>query len=172
GKKGGLAKNYARFASVNTAPWTQYAEGGQWNVRAPITKSTTVKKSKRVRSFSTKLKHLTSRNYNVRINHKGLQGKKWKLGVRVVGPRRASGPGAHLLIHKKNGKIAKKQVKLNKRGVGTATVRIGKKSVRRVTVTVANGSSRYRCNRGTAWACQGKPLDNGKRFKIRTTLRK
>ncbi|MDP3892239.1 MXAN_6640 family putative metalloprotease, partial [Nocardioides sp.] len=99
GKKGGLAKNYARFASVNTAPWTQYAEGGQWGVKAPITKSATVKKSKRVRNFSTKLKHLTSRNYNVRIKHRGLQGKKWKLGVRVVGPRRASGPGAHLLIH-------------------------------------------------------------------------
>lgn len=172
GKRGGLAKNYARFGSVNTAPWTQYAEGAQWRVKAPITASRRVTKSRRVRTFSTRLKHLTSRNYNVGIRHRGLKGRKWKLTVRVQGPRRISGPGAHLLIHKRDGSIRKKQIKLNRAGAGTRTIRLGRKAVRRVTVTVANGSTRYRCDRSTAWACQGKPLDNGKTFKIRATLRR
>jgi hypothetical protein len=36
-----------------------------------------------------------------------------------------------------------------------------------VSVTLVNGSTRYRCGRGTLLACEGKPLDDRLRFAVK-----
>jgi hypothetical protein len=41
--------------------------------------------------------------------------------------------------------------------------------VRRVTVTVANASTRYTCRRGTPYSCSGIPSDDGQTFDYRLT---
>jgi hypothetical protein len=38
--------------------------------------------------------------------------------------------------------------------------------VRRVEVVLANGSTRYTCNRGSQFACHGKPRDDRRDFRV------
>ena len=38
--------------------------------------------------------------------------------------------------------------------------------VRRVEVVLANASTRYTCNRGSQFACHGKPRDDRRAFRI------
>jgi hypothetical protein len=52
-------------------------------------------------------------------------------------------------------------------GVGRERVRFASRQVRRVTVTLANGSTRYRCGRGgPSFACEGRPRDQRLRFDV------
>src|SRR5690606_8614994 len=47
---------------------------------------------------------------------------------------------------------------------------LGSTPVRKVTVTLANGSSRCACDRGTEWTCRGTPRDDGRAIRYRARL--
>jgi hypothetical protein len=52
-------------------------------------------------------------------------------------------------------------------GVGRERVRFAHHQVRRVTITLANASTRYRCGRGgPSFACEGRPRDQRVRFDV------
>jgi hypothetical protein len=71
----------------------------------------------------------------------------------------------------KNGTTVKK-IKLSKRGNGTVTVPFGSAKVKRVEVTLANGSTRMTCWTGRGYSCDGTPKDNGVAEQLSATVRR
>ena len=49
---------------------------------------------------------------------------------------------------------------------GRAKVTFDNRVVSAVSVTLVNGSTRYRCGRRTDLACSGRPLDDNARFAV------
>ena len=71
-----------------------------------------------------------------------------------------------------NGKKQVKTVRLNRAGDGHKKVAFDSRRVGAVSVTLVNGSTRYRCNRGTVLACGGKSLDDRARFSVKARVTK
>ncbi|GAA1938294.1 MXAN_6640 family putative metalloprotease [Nocardioides hwasunensis] len=162
-KKGGFTKNFARFAAGNLTPAANYPEGAEYAF-PKFANGKVLTKRKRSKKFGTKIFHLASASYG--FAPKGLNGKKWKLAIKVNGPAKRTSPAAVVVVHMKNGKRQVKTVKLNRNGDGRLRVGFNGKKVAVVSVTLVNGSTRYKCNRGTTYACQGKPLDDKMRFSV------
>ncbi|GAB2884091.1 MXAN_6640 family putative metalloprotease [Nocardioides pacificus] len=155
---------FAAFGAGNLAPAATYAEGAAYTA-APLAARMALLPARRQRTWSSSLAHLTTQSIQVRPAP-ALKGP-WKLRIRVDGPRRATGPGAHVQIFKRNGTIVRKPVNLDRQGRGGLRVGFAPGSVWRVTVTVANASTRYaNCWRSTPFACSGTPRDNGKGFRV------
>ncbi|MDN4162704.1 MXAN_6640 family putative metalloprotease [Nocardioides abyssi] len=166
GKRGGgLPSVFAAYAASNTNPARFYPEGAAWP-KAGFTKRVTLTSASRKSSASVRINHLASRNIGVRPGA-GLGGKKWGLRITVDAPGRASGPAVHVLVRNKKGAWTRKTVPLNKKGYGRKTVSFGYRKISGVTITLANASTRYRCNRGTNLSCRGTSLDQGKKFKVK-----
>ena len=166
-RKGGFAKNYARFASANLVPGRFYPEGSAYPTpRTSATKS--LGKGGKAHG-TTRLDHLTSAS--VKVRPKGaLKAKKWKLRVQVNGPAKATSPVVVVMVHKKNGKVVQQLMKLNKRGDGSLRVPFSKRKVSAVSVTMANASTRYRCGRRTYLVCQGVPRDDRQKYSIQVRV--
>jgi len=163
-------KFYAAFTSGNLFPQKFYAEGSHYLAdRAPITKTFVL--APRVRSVTgqqTTLKHLTSRNYafQPRSTMKGT----WYLTVKVDGPDKSAGPAAEVIVVKKSGEIVTKQIPLSELGVGRVKVSFGAGTVKKVTLTLANASTRYtNCYpqfNATEWSCNGGVPDGPRTFEF------
>jgi hypothetical protein len=126
-------------------------------------------KRKRSKRFGTKVNHLSSASY-VFGPAARLSGKKWKLALQVRGPVKRTSPAAVVVVHLLNGKRQVKTVRLNRAGDGRKKVSFDSRRVGAVSVTLVNGSTRYRCNRDTVLACGGKPLDDRARFSVKARV--
>jgi len=167
-----FAKFYTAFAAGNLVPQKFYDEGSHYlNWAAPITKGWQfTPKARFVTGKKTTLTHLTSRNYVFAPTSK-MKGK-WFLTVKVDGPTSKAGPGAQVLIIKRNNAVVTKRISLNQDGQGKVRVPFGSGTIRAITLTLANGSTRYTCWQGTAWACMGIPADDGRVFKFSAVARR
>ena len=76
-----------------------------------------------------------------------------------------------VVIYKTNGKRQVKTVRLNARGDGTKVVPFSSSKVGAVSISLINGSTRYKCGRDTVLACQGKPLDDNLRFAVKAKVK-
>lgn len=168
--KGGFHKNYATYAAGNLAPAVNFPEGAEY-AGGRIFGAKVLSKGKRSKRFGTKINHLASASYAFGPGT-GLDGKKWKLALKVSGPARATSPSAVVVVYLLNGKRQVKMVKLNKRGDGSKKVAFDNRKVGAVSVTLVNGSTRYKCNRDTVLACGGKPLDDRARFAVKARVTK
>lgn len=163
-RKGGLTKVYAKFAAGNLTPAANYPEGAEYaSPKARGTKK--LSKGKRAKRYRAKVNHLASASY-VYVPGKGLGGKKWKLSVAVNGPVKRTSPAAVVVVRLANGKRQVKLVRLNRRGDGRIKVRFDNRKVDAVSVTLVNGSTRFKCGKRTALACGGLPLDDKARFSV------
>lgn len=163
-KKGGLSKNYAKFSAGNLTPAAIYPEGAEY--AAPKVRGLKeLSKKKRTKRYGVKVNHMSSASY-VYTPGKGLDARKWKLAVSVNGPVKATAPSAVVVVHYLDGKRQTKLVKLNRKGDGRTKVSFDGRKVGAVSVTLVNGSTRYKCDRDTVLACGGKPLDDKERFKV------
>ena len=78
-----------------------------------------------------------------------------------------TGPAAHLQVWRRNGSVTGRPIVLDSDGVGRERVRFYSRQVRRVTITLANASTRYRCGRGgPTFACEGRPRDQRLHFDV------
>ncbi len=156
---------YARFAAANTIPAASYPEGKSWP-KAPITAKVDLDRGSRgTGRITRRLNHLTSRNIDVRRSKQAFSGR-WRLLVKVDGPPRASGPGAHAIIHLRGGRKIRRLLPLNRWGNTTRRLPFHG-GVEKVTLTIANASTRYRCWQGRSWSCEGVSLDDNRRFTVR-----
>ncbi|NYE37659.1 hypothetical protein F4692_002792 [Nocardioides cavernae] len=172
--KGGFHKNYANYVAGNLTPAVNFPEGADIQAQfggGRIFGSKVLSKGKRSKRFGTKIHHLSSASYAFGPG-KGLSGKKWKLSLKVSGPARVTSPAAVVVIYKLNGKRQVKTIKLNKRGDGSKKVTFDNRKVGAVSVSLINGSTRYKCGRGTVLACEGKPLDDKLRFAVKAKVTK
>ncbi len=153
---------YARFAAANTIPGASYPEGRSWP-RAPISKAYQLSRFRRgTGKDSTTLDHLTSRSFDVKRSGKAFRGN-WKLLVKVNGPWRGTSPAAHAIMHMRNGKKVRRVLPLNRKGNTTRRLPFNG-AVARVTLTLANASTRYRCWKGRQWSCRGVPRDDNRTY--------
>jgi hypothetical protein len=169
-KKGGFHKNYARFAAGNLTPAVNFPEGVEYP-NPKVRGAKVLSKRKRSKRFGTKVNHLSSASY-VFGPAARLSGKKWKLALQVRGPVKRTSPAAVVVVHLLNGKRQVKTVRLNRAGDGHKKVSFDSRRVGAVSVTLVNGSTRYRCNRDTVLACGGKPLDDRARFSVKARVTK
>jgi len=157
---------YAAFAAANILPAKFYEEGSAWAPFAsPITRNWTLAPWKRsVTGKQTALAHLTSRNYGF-VPASSMKGT-WYLTIKVDGPAAITGSAAQVLIIRRNGTVTSKPVTLSNAGDGRLRVPFGVGTIKRITLTVSNGSTRYQCWQSQSWSCQGTPLDNGRVYKF------
>lgn len=168
--RGDFKNVFAAYAAGNTIPGKTYPEGNEWPT-ATISDTVKLGKSNRRMGRATKLSHLSSVNYVIKPDS-SLRSKRWRVNIKVKGPQAKTSPAAYLLIDRRRGGVIKRPIRLNGKGNGTAKADFSKRKVKKVTVTMANASTRFKCYRQTAFSCRGKPKDNGKRFKVTATLRK
>ena len=162
--KGGLTKVYAKFAAGNLTPAANYPEGAEY-AGPKVRGAKKLSRGKRTKRYGVKINHLASASY-VYVPGNGLGGKKWKLSVAVTGPVKRTSPAAVVVVHLANGKRQVKLVRLNRGGDGRIKVSFDNRKVGAVSVTLVNGSTRFQCNKRTALACGGRPLDDKARFSV------
>jgi hypothetical protein len=164
-KKGGLTTVYADYAAANTMASRVYEEGAAYG-DAPPHAETTLSKASRAWKKGTRLDHLSGESVRIGAGP-DITGRRWRLKVRVDGPPRASSPSATVLLHKADGTVGRKRVRLDRRGNGAVTVPFGASRVGTVTVSLANVSTRFRCNRKTTLACSGVSRDDDRKYTVR-----
>ena len=154
-----LPKFLARFGAGNTYPKKAYPEGSAYPKIKPR-KTWKLKKNRRT-SKTVKLVGLAQQaTASVAFKPtKTLKGK-WKLLIKVDGPTTARGGAAHAMVIKKGGGVINKVIKIKKKGRGHIKVPFKKKKVKKVILTLANGSTRYRCWQNSYYSCQGTPKDS------------
>lgn len=162
--KGGLTKVYSTYAAGNLTPAVNFPEGAEYAV-PKVRGAKKLSKSRRAKRYAVRINHLSSASY-VYVPGRGLSGKKWKLSLGVTGPVKRTSPAAAVVVHFANGKRKVKLVKLNRGGDGRIKVAFNNRKVAAVSVTLVNGSTRYRCGKRTVLACGGRPLDDKTRFAV------
>lgn len=162
-KKMTLPRFYAAFGAVNIVPQKVYPEGSAYP-RAKVAKTYTLTRSRPGANGRATLAHLTNRNYSF-VPTTGFSGQR-KLRIIVNAPNKNTGVAAWVLVHMADGKLISKEVKLNSRGWGKVSAAYTRGKVSRVTLTLANANTSYRCWKGTGYACKGQPLGDGKVFKF------
>lgn len=164
-RRGGLTEVYARFAGLSTVPGKAYPEGRAYPEPQPL-RVVTLAKSARSWKERVVLDHLSSDSLRF-VPDAGLSSRRWRLKVKIAGPSRKSSPAAHVLVLKRGGGVDKRVVRLNRRGNAAVKLPFSSRRVKAVMVTVANVSTRFKCKKGTPYACAGLSRDDDKRFKVR-----
>jgi hypothetical protein len=165
GQHGGLKGVFARYAAGNTVPAATYPEGKSWP-HAAFAKHWKLSKGHKSAAGAFTINHLSSRN--VLVNPRSsLRKKRWMLRVVVNGPDHKTAPAAYVIVKRKHGHTIKRAVHLNKSGHGQVKVPFSSKSVKGVTITLANVSTRYKCWKRTYFSCQGKPKDQGRKYHLK-----
>jgi hypothetical protein len=161
---GGFREFYGLFAAGNLTPGSAYEEGASWP-KAPVAKDWTLSKDKRHAGAGLRIDHMASRS--VALQPGGdLTGKRWHARISVRGPAAASNPTVVVVFHRAGGTQVTKFLGLNRQGRGATSVPFASGKISRVTVTLANASTRFACNRGTNYSCKGKSRDNNRKFHV------
>ena len=167
---GGMTSVFGSYANGNTAPGDTYAEGAAYPV-AGITSSVTLTAgSPRKPSTSYDVHHLSSVNLRA-IPGGGLTGDGWRLWLTVDGPRRATAPAVVVRVVHTGSPATQTLVPLSREGHGLVSVPFGSQAVRRVTITLANASTRFACHTGGSFSCGGTSKDPHTRFTVRLVAR-
>ena len=161
--KGGLTRLYGAFAAGNTQPGRTYDEGGAFPGVDPV-KTVAVSRKARRATFGTRVNHLAAKT--LKLKPTSLKSKKWRLKIKVDGPRKAASPAVALLVLRDNGTLQRRTIELSRSGDGTRNVGFDSRKVRWVSVTLANVSTRYQCDTGSGYACEGRPRDQRERFEV------
>ncbi len=167
--KGGFKGTFAAYSAALTDPSRSWDEGDQWGVSAPIGATHNLSTTTTSGTATVGINHLASRTARF-VPNASLTGSTWKLQIKIDGPGKDSSPVAYVLVHKKDGTIARSAITLDKDGKGTKTVGFDFAAVSNVTVTMGNASTRYRCWVSSAtYSCFGIPKDESKPFKYTGT---
>ena len=155
---------FGEYAAANTAPaltfpeGVVYPEGDRWPA-APVARKHVLTNPDRTAHGSLTVDHLASKNVSIKPGA-GINDPGWQLRVTIDGPARAS-QVANVVVRGLDGSVERMPVTPDGSPV---TVPF---DGRRVTVTVANASTRYNCRRQTAYSCSGDPRDDAQPFGYR-----
>ncbi len=166
---GGMTKVYGTYASGNTVPEHTYSEGKAYPA-APATASATLTQSAPAQTWTYDVRHLAA--VDLEASPGADLGARWRLRLAVDAPDRDSSPAVVALVQRSDGRLSRVRVHLTRHGHGVATVPFGDARVRRVTVTLANASTRFRCHTGGAFSCHGTSRDPHPSFTVRAVAYK
>jgi hypothetical protein len=160
---GGLPRRYAAFAAANTVPQLSYAEGEAFPGVSPVD-SARLRPGTRRATFGTRVDHLAAKT--VMLRPKRLRAGAWRLRVAVDTPGRAASSAVSLVVRRADGTIRRRTVTLSPGGRARLEVPFSSVTVRAVSVTLANASTRYACDAASGFACAGRPLDQRQRYEV------
>jgi hypothetical protein len=161
-----FAEVFRAYAAANVVPRRSYAEGAAWPA-APMARKHTLTGTAVSATGSVRVDHMASKNVAVRPA-RSMRNPDWRLRISVDGPSAAASPAAYLLVHRTSGAVKRRPVTLDADGRGRVEVRFGARSVKRVTLTLANASTRFDCwHERLVYSCQGKPLVDDRTFAYR-----
>ncbi|WP_395695872.1 MXAN_6640 family putative metalloprotease [Nocardioides sp.] len=162
-----LRREWMLFTSANRRPAASYDEGraNHYPV-APLSGRVTLTGRHRDSQVSRSIDHLAASTVRFQRGS-GLAARSLRLTFDL--PPTGRGMGAVLTTYFTSGRVSRSLVSLP--GTGNGAVRRGfGPGVKAIEVTLSNAGIRYtHCYRGTAWSCQGTPLDNDLPFKVRAT---
>jgi hypothetical protein len=165
--RGGFPARYAAFAAANLTPARSYEEGAEWPT--PQLRASWRMAAGAERTDTVRLDHLTSASYLAQPD--ATLGAGWRLRLGIDGPSRGAAPAAWLVVRTADDEWRSREVELDRRGRGSITVGFSPATVRAVSLTVANASTRTRCGvDDVRWACEGRPRDDDKAFDVRAEL--
>ena len=170
-EEGRLREGVRRVRRRQHRPGRTYPEGGRWPSAMVGASATLSKATRSITPYAVALDHLTSHNVVLRPDS-SLRKKSWRLKVKIAGPKRRTAPAAYVLVDRRKGKDEKRYVKLGREGKATVKVDFSARKVKKVTVTMANASTRFSCFRQTTWSCQGNPRDDAQTFTLKAVVRK
>jgi hypothetical protein len=164
-RHGGLPATFAAYAAATTDPERAFDEGAAWPSAKRPQAGRLGPANRRART-SVRINHLASRTLAFRPT-RGLRGQRWRLELTVNAPPRKTGPAAYVQVLRRDGTVRSRAITLNADGFGRERARFDARVVRRVSITLANGSTRYRCGTGDqTFACAGRPVDQQLRFEV------
>ena len=163
--RGGLDSVFSTYAAHNTIPGRTYEEGDSWP-SARIAQRWVLSADRLAGERSFRIDHLASRNAVLRPGE-SLAGGHWRGRVTVDAPTDDTSPTAYLLIRKQSGRIHGRAVRLGPAGNGTAVFPFGHDTIRSVTVTLANASTRFSCWQEMTYSCQGRSKDEDEQFTLK-----
>jgi len=152
---------FRAYTAGNTIPGTTYSEGIRWP-RARVRTRHVLTSSDPQASDSFAVRHLASQNITMLPGSGAGSGSI--LRVRVNGPERVTDPAAYVLVHRESGRVLGKPVPLATNGNGTIEFDFSSSSVRRVTLTLANASTRFNCWQARNFSCEGIPTDETRSY--------
>jgi len=156
-----LTTFFARFGAVNHYPGRAYRHGSLYRVAPLAEPGPFVMTPKRMSAGPIKriLDHLTNKTVRFRPGA-ALRGRRALRLVFNLGSRyRAS--AATVVVHLKDGTLARHAVGLDRHGEGHLRVPFSRARVSFVEVTLTNASTRYHCyQRVPVLSCEGVPLDD------------
>jgi len=162
---GGMARVYGSYASGNTVPASTYAEGDAYPAAPPAAKATLTRAS-RAQTWTKRVRHLAAVDLRATPGP-DLTGLQWRLRLVANAPARASDPSVVALVQRASGRLTQVHVHLSPTGHGRVTLPFSSARVTRVTITLANASTRFRCHTGGAYSCRGTPRDAHPSFSVR-----
>jgi hypothetical protein len=167
---GGFRNTYARFAGANTHPASAYPEGATYRRPNPA-RSTTLGAGNPAWSGAFRVNHQASRTLRVTP---AVALDSARLQIRVDGPPRGTSPAVAVTVLRLDGSVDRRLVRLGRRGNGAIRTDFGQSTVRDVSISVVNASTRYRwCNQGDGtFACYGFPRDQRERFALAVRVRR
>ena len=164
-----LANVFATFARDNLRPGRAYEEGETFP-RPEIVPFLMDRRSDDTGWLGLGLRHLSSAYVSFRPSNDAP--RVGQIRISANGPDRRFYPRFWVTVQFKSGKIDHVGVRLGKHGDGSVRVPFGRKKVAAVDVSMVNASGRMtNCwKRDTPFSCSGRPLDEGKNYKIRARL--
>lgn len=160
-----LADAFADFSAANVVRATSYPEGASYPRPRQHRVRRLGKAARDTGWLTDRLDHLAASDNPVRPAAKLRAGWRLRIDVRRTDKRQR----ARVVVHRADGTTTVERLRFTG---SDARLRLdlGSTPVRKVTVTLANGSSRLACDRGTEWTCRGTPRDDGRAIRYRARL--
>lgn len=157
---------YADFVRANFRPARHYAPSLRHR-RAPVGARMRVHPRAPERTRTTRLAHLSSTSLKVTVGGRKPRGRALRLRFDVT--RRAHAR-VQVLVHRRNGTVLLRKVRLGRQGRGALRVAAGRKLRHVVVLGSHSGAEHRNCGRASGWACGGDPVGL-MRLTVTATLR-
>jgi len=164
---GGFTSVFGGYAAANVSPAQSYAEGSAWP-SAKIDRHWTLARDHRSSGARLSVNHMAARDVVMQPDAT-LRGSRWRGRVVVDAPGRAKSPAVVVVIDRIQGKPIRKQVALSRSGAGSLSFAFSHATVKRVSITLANASTRFDCGQHTNLSCHGKPKDNDSNYAVKVS---
>jgi len=153
---------FADWTAANAFPAAFYSEGAAYPVPPKSPKETLVARTAH-ESARLKLDHLTS-HYIEFVPGPRLKANA-RLRIQLALPTRGKSGAATVLCVSPSGAITAVRAQLTPTGTAVVTVPFNRSKVSSVVLVLTNAGADYSCGHGTAYACNGVPLDDHLTFR-------
>jgi hypothetical protein len=155
-RHGGMTTVFGTYASGNTVPRHTYAEGKAYPAAGAARKVTLTRSAPEAPWATYAVQHLASVNLKA-VPGTDLSGHRWRLRIKVDGPRRGTSPAVVVLVRRTHHPMTRSLVPLTRQGRGKLSVPFSRSGTGQVTVTLVNASTRFSCHTNGGYSCDGTP---------------